>query len=57
MLGNKIRVDKKMLVAGNMKLTDTEAAGSGCFIDVYQQELNLLKQAHPGRHQDLCRAI
>ncbi|MBK6286273.1 MAG: hypothetical protein IPJ33_11740 [Gammaproteobacteria bacterium] len=44
MLGNKIRVDKKMLVAGNMKLTDTEAAGFWPLYDVYQQELNLLNK-------------
>ena len=44
LLGNSIRADKKMLVAGNMKLSDTEATGFWPLYDAYQQELGALNK-------------
>lgn len=42
MLREKVQADKKLLVAENMQLTETEAAGFWPVYEQYQQELRIL---------------
>ena len=43
-LREKIRADKKLLVAGNMELTESEAKGFWPIYDQYQQDLEKLNR-------------
>jgi hypothetical protein len=43
-LREKIRADKKLLVAGNMELTESEAKGFWPIYDQYQQDLDKLNR-------------
>jgi Spy/CpxP family protein refolding chaperone len=45
-LMDKVRADKKLLVAGNMKLTEEEAKGFWPVYDAYQKDLQALNQRY-----------
>ena len=53
-LRDKLKADKKLLVASNMELTESEAKGFWPIYDEYQKELQKLNQRHGQGAGELC---
>ena len=56
-LAQKLKADKKLLVANNLELTDAESKGFWPLYDMYQKDLQLVNERLPQNHLGLCRCL